>query len=168
MVVESTAVQLPSLFLCEKQRVRLTEPGCARLWRAAQEKRPEAWEAKYHCFTCQIGAANAGETISATAAETEALRCICPRCRRRSDRIIAGRLCISCYNRQREVNVGRNRKGTRPRLTDVLHTETFAVVTSAGIRVAKAEAVTGILEAMLACARAATGPVAFASAPVST
>jgi hypothetical protein len=161
-------LKLPVLFLCEKQRMRLTEAGCARLWRAAQEKRPEAWEAKYHCFTCRIGAANAGETMSDTVEETEALRSICPRCRRRSDRIIAGHLCISCYNRQREVNTGRNRKGTRPRLTDVLHTETFAIVTAEGITVAKAAAVTGVLEAIIACARAATGPVAFTSAPVST
>jgi hypothetical protein len=160
----SASMQLPVLFHCEKQNMRLTTLGCAKLWRAAREKRPDPWDSKYHCFTCSIGAANAGEAISATAVETEAIRTICPRCRRRAFRMISGRFCISCYNRHREVLVGKNGKGGRPQLTDVLHSEHVMVLTGDGVYSKECEAVTCLPEAMIALARSAIGPIAFARA----
>jgi hypothetical protein len=39
---------------------------------------------------------------------------MCSRCNRPSNRLIHGELCPSCYNRARELAIGRNGKGTKP------------------------------------------------------
>ena len=95
-------MQQLDMMRCDRQSMTLTKSGCARLWRSAQDKRPSEWEGRFVCLTCAVGAANAGGSISVTASETEALRTICPRCQRRTLRFIGGRICVSCYNRERE------------------------------------------------------------------
>jgi hypothetical protein len=55
---------------------------------------------------------------------------ICPRCRRGGSRMIGGRLCVSCWNREREVKIGRNAKNTRPQL--VLEPRRLGVVIGYG------------------------------------
>lgn len=44
----------------------------------------------------------------------DAVKGICTRCHRQSDRIISGRFCISCFNRAAELRAGRNAKGGIP------------------------------------------------------
>ena len=112
-----------TLFLCERQRARLTVGACARLWLSANdaERKPHPWEGRHACITCPIGAANAGRPMSPVAAEVMALRTICPRCLCPSDRIIKDLLCISCYNRDAEARRRRNAKGGLPRLCAMLH-----------------------------------------------
>src|SRR5690606_2664063 len=56
----------------------------------------------------------------------------CTRCEVGSFRLVSGRLCPSCYNRQREWIVGRNAKGGKP--TIQLHTWEALVVAPGGIR----------------------------------
>lgn len=46
---------------------------------------------------------------------------ICPRCGAGTTRMIEGRKCINCYNRQREYVAGRNAKGTAPTKMRPLH-----------------------------------------------
>ena len=146
---------------CDRQRMTLSKQGCARLWRSTQEKRPAPHEARFNCLTCPIGAGNAGVSIAVTAAATEALRTFCPRCLRRAFRMIANRLCVSCYNREREVQIGKNRKGGRPRLTDILHSARLVAIDAGSPRIVLHSTVTGLPEAMIAMARSATGVIAF-------
>src|SRR5450759_2593872 len=98
----------------------LSTSGCGRLWEAAQikhaAKKLEPWEGIATCHTCPIGARNAGREMEAVFQPAAALACYCPRCNRPASRLINGRLCISCYNRDREAAIGRNAKGSRPRL----------------------------------------------------
>lgn len=51
----------PSLFLGERQTIRLTVAGRARLWRSARDRRPEPHKGRHICLGCPIGGANAGE-----------------------------------------------------------------------------------------------------------
>ena len=137
---------------CPPMSARLSLAGCQRMWRSAQERRPEAWEAKRHCLTCQLGAerAGVGAEVARRAAIAEAMRRVCPRCERRAARLIGGRHCVSCYNRQAEVRRGRNCKGGRPRLTDVLHAERVAILDATGrLRVLEEGAVIGAAELVL-------------------
>ena len=77
-------------------------------------------------------------------------------------RLINGRLCVSCYNREREALIGKNAKGGRPMICDVLHTERLAVIDGSGSgSVIEAGPVVGIVEAIVAMMRTATGPLAF-------
>jgi hypothetical protein len=64
------------------------------------------------CRDCRIGAAHAGERHVHHSKIFDLG--ICPRCRRGGSRMIGGRLCVSCYNREREFKIGRNAKGTKP------------------------------------------------------
>ena len=154
MAIEAAA---PEMMRCDRRNMTLTTPGCIRLWKSAQESRPAEHEGRYECLTCPIGAANAGVTISPVADLVEALRTICPRCRRRSARMIAGRLCVSCYNRDREVVIGKNCKGHRPLLADVLHGERLAIIGGGNVEVGEFAAVTSSIEVMVAAARSASG-----------
>lgn len=100
------------LFECKVRKARLTKKGCAGQWTAAQQLKPEPWESRWHCRSCQTGAVSAG--VSQPNHKDEALAKLCPRCGRLTDRMIKGKLCISCYNREREVARGKNRKGHIP------------------------------------------------------
>lgn len=94
------------LFRCETQRLDLTKASCAN------------FHLRRHtvaCARCPIGAHHAGRRAPAeTATRNE-----CVRCQRQDGarRLIHGRICVSCFNRQGEVIRGYDRKGNVPRLT---------------------------------------------------
>lgn len=63
------------------------------------------------CKNCQLGAAHSGrKPVRAN------LTHFCVRCQRQATRLIGKQLCISCYNRQREFERGKNRHGNPPTL----------------------------------------------------
>ncbi len=157
----SAPATLPALFTCDRQGMRLTEAGCARLWKSARKKRPEPWEGRHHCLGCPIGARHAGVEIEPVALDAEHWRLVCNRCLRRSDRLILGRHCVSCFNRQAEVRRGRNSKGGRPRLADRLRSVTVAVARAGSVDLLTADDVIGPAELMVRVARTATSRVAF-------
>lgn len=150
---------------CDRRSMTLSKPGCARLWLSAntgeKEGRPQTWEGRAACVACPVGAASAGQVQSSVAGAVEVLRLVCPRCERPAPRLIWNALCISCYNRAREVRVGRDCKGNRPGLTDRLHGIAIAVMDAAGTREVQAASVTSPGELMIAAARKATGWMMF-------
>lgn len=103
------------LFDCPRQPggLRLTPAACARLWTRGRTATPE--EAVYACCGCPIGAQHARDPDPAPLVPPP----ICPRCGRSCGpgrRLIAARgICISCYNREREIERGRDRRGHTPR-----------------------------------------------------
>jgi hypothetical protein len=114
---------------CPPMSARLTLSACRRMWTSAQEQRPQPWDSRVKCLTCQLGAERAGASaqVAATKAAVESIRTICPSCSRPAARLIHGMRCVSCYNRRREAERGKNCKGGRPRICDALHTESLAV-----------------------------------------
>lgn len=159
-------MDIPETFRCERQRMTLTPAGCARLWVAAKQPGVQPWDGKWVCRGCPIGAQNAGASAAevSKSVAADALRTVCPRCpQRRSTRLIDGKLCISCYNRDREAARGRNCKGNPPRLMAVLHTR--SVVVDGAPRAF--DRVTGMVEVLIRAAKAAAGaPVVIGLAPL--
>lgn len=153
------------LFLCERRTMRLSRPSCARLWQSAQDKLPDPWEGRAACRTCAIGRANAGKPAEPNAEYSELWRMVCPRCTRPAERLIGNCLCVSCYNRDREAAIGRNGKGGRPLLCDVLHGETVAVILQNDIVYVHQDRVVGLSELIIRTAKAEKGPVAFGITP---
>ena len=100
------------LFECKARQARLTKRGCQGQWEKAQADKPEPWQSLWHCRSCPVGAQHAG--VVQPVHQDEALAKLCPRCGRLTERMIKGRLCISCYNREREVVRGKNCKGNAP------------------------------------------------------
>lgn len=120
---------------------RLGLPSCVKRWQAAQQSVPAAWDSLSHCRGCPIGAVRAGSTVAVAnaAAAADAIRAVCPRCERPSPRQINSRWCTSCYNRTREASIGKNAKGGRPLICDVIHPERIAA--AAGAAAARVELV---------------------------
>lgn len=151
---------------CGPLKARLTEASCARRWRAAQDADPAPWDSLHHCKTCPLGAMRAGMSMSVAsdAATIAAFHVVCPRCGRQSLRIIRGRWCVSCYNREREASAGRNAKGTAPRIASVIHAEALAVTASDAPRIMTVDRVVSRAEACAVAARQA-GPGAIIGVP---
>ena len=99
------------LFTCPRYAggLRLTPMACASQWRRGKDALP--WQSIYPCRGCEIGAVNAGEPLPAQAPG----RTLCCRCGRTGLRLIRGQICVSCYNREREVRIGKDRRGNVPR-----------------------------------------------------
>lgn len=118
---------------CPPMSARLSAASCIRRWRLAQERVPACWDSLHHCHTCPIGAQRGGATaaVATNAAISLAVAHVCPRCERRAQRLINGRLCISCYNRTREAMIGRNAKGTPPKIMRQIRGETLMVCATA-------------------------------------
>jgi hypothetical protein len=157
-------------FRCDRQAMTLSRPGCARLWLAAQAQAPKPFESKWHCRACPIGAANAGQAApqdtADEAAAVIALEDLCPRCYRKGNRLIGDHLCVSCYNRAREVVRGKNRKGNRPKVVEAKFIAVDVVVSepgsSASVAPRRFSNVMSSEEAMLFAAKQAKGkPLTF-------
>lgn len=98
-------------FNCEKQRGTLSDSSCA-----AQYKRHKSNCSGSVCTGCEIGAIHAGEKIIYGLPEK-----MCCRCGGTDKRLIHARVCVSCYNRERELSIGKNAKGKFPINARLLH-----------------------------------------------
>lgn len=96
-------------FKCERYSATLSVDACARMWRATNL---EGSDSNMKCRICPLGAVHAGETAASISPLRGTLTC--GRCHRVSTRLIGRHLCVSCYNREREIRIGKNAKGTRP------------------------------------------------------
>lgn len=97
---------LPELFTCPRHAggLRLTAAGCARSWtrHRADDESP--------CHGCPIGAGHAGAPV-----EVPPISPPCAWCGRSGRRMVRGHtVCISCYNRLREIAIGKDRRGKAP------------------------------------------------------
>jgi hypothetical protein len=156
---------LPQLVACERHEMRLTQAACSRFWQSANPVPPPQWEGRHACYRCPVGAARTGVTMDPLQGLRDGLAKVCCRCCRTAVRIVAGRFCPSCYNRAREVRVGRNRKGGVPRIV-AGRLGVARVVAVEGGQVEHLEAVAaGPLELVLWRVRAARGALAFGWAP---
>ncbi len=157
----AAALSLPDLFLCERTRTRLTEAGCARMWRSVGERPPAPYETRHACLGCEIGARHAGvspEAARVAAREAELLP-VCARCGAQGRRMIGRLHCVSCYNRAREVRVGCDARGRIPRFAVRFHAVSLVLVlpSSATPAIRRCDDVAGRPEAILLAAKRAAG-----------
>lgn len=103
------AVPDKQYFRCERQWATLSTEACAKSWRVANHERNDD---KAVCRCCRIGAMHAGEDQASMSPFKDMP--ICARCHRGATRLIGRHICVSCYNRQRELVIGRNAKGKPP------------------------------------------------------
>lgn len=96
-----------TLFHCTRLHADITPAACGKRHAAQND---------YPCADCPIGALHAaqfGERVT-TGKTRPSIPRPCNRCSRPGFRLISGRLCPSCWNREREWRIGQNRKGGRP------------------------------------------------------
>ena len=90
-----------AFFQCEKISASLSMETCALRHRN---------KTCQICAQCETGAENAGTAL------LEVIPKLCRRCGKTGVRMIGKSLCVSCYNREREVVLGKDRNGHKPRL----------------------------------------------------
>jgi hypothetical protein len=155
-----------ALFLCPKHAgsLRLSTASCAAMWRKARITKPG--EPASVCHGCDIGARHAGESAAA-AANTDGLGLICVRCHRTASRFVRGLVCISCYNREREVAIGVNARGKKPvRLAKPWSGALMVKGLHKELRLHRAKSVTSMTELMLSVLRKDGAAVEFSRAPM--
>jgi hypothetical protein len=120
------------IFRCTPWRANLSIPACADRWTRAQTARGDLADELRLCMGCRIGAAHAGERFVERSPNYLSNRCA--RCRHGSGRrLIGGKLCLSCYNRELEWLKGKNGKGTIPhKAASMLALRTIGVLLDAG------------------------------------
>ena len=126
----------------------MSVPSCARNYAAApaasKSGRLEA------CVGCAVGREHAGETLTlpvvsaAPAAPETGLFCVrCRKSGRDEESRLVGRMrlvrdhtiCVSCYNREREVLKGANAKGAKPKKWKHLYFARVGLVSGGALRV---------------------------------
>jgi len=90
------------IFDCIKLKARLAKQSCAKRHLSKEF---------ITCSGCALGAVHAG--VQRDDVEF-ILKDVCVRCQKKAQRLIKHKLCISCYNREREVLVGKDRRGKVP------------------------------------------------------
>jgi hypothetical protein len=155
-------------FRCIGLSATLSTDACAANWRKAQELRPDDVSALHRCRTCRVGAAHSGETV----VERSPIfgMSFCPRCRRGCAKIIAGKLCVSCWNRERAYIKGANGKGTA--CTFRFDSRRLGVITEAGFADIRDEFTADTAEITIQTLRTVPGRIMFCRAigrpPIST
>ncbi|MBB3017637.1 hypothetical protein FHR70_000677 [Microvirga lupini] len=119
MVEYFTLEELPDrpMFRCERRNATLQVSACAGMWSEANGK--AAPERLDRCKNCPLGAKHAG--VGEISLSPLRGMSICARCHQGTTRLIRKHLCVSCYNREREFNLGRNAKGSAPVKHPPLH-----------------------------------------------
>jgi hypothetical protein len=155
--------QALSFFRCDALRSTMSTASCALNW---ARQRDAALEDRSACHGCNIGAAHAGEEPDRRSVMFGLP--FCNRCRRRAMRIIGGTLCPSCWNRARELRIGRNSKGRPPRKLRLVPARLGLVIDPAGAGERYLElaepAVRDMLELGIAALRVVDGAVAITRA----
>lgn len=133
----------------------------------ARDEPPAAWDRKTACQFCPIGAANAGAPIDPMAEAVQSLTRHCTRCQKPAARRINGKFCVSCYNRDREARVGRNKNGNPPaKILAALHTATIVVACGNNSTITSRHRVAARTEAMALIARGSNQPMSFGIPPL--
>lgn len=140
----------------------LTRTGCGRLYESANGKTaPSPWEGRKACRACPVGHFHlTGQRADPTTALAESLKMVCPRCGRKAHFFIK-ELCSPCRSRELEALKGANSKGSRPALSDELHTETVIMVVNGRSQTIVRATVTGYTESILHASKLALGTAMF-------
>lgn len=133
-------------FHCEPYDATVSTAACAALY-LDEKAHPGTHPA---CRGCPIGAMHAGEKLPT--ARTLYKSKICPRCLRPSTRFVKG-LCISCINRQYEVERGRNARGKPPVKLQPLAPMAMALREDGRVVIAKVDLSSSLVEIILRALR---------------
>ncbi len=154
------------MFECKRipGNLTLSVASCAKSWKDGNGSDPDKRMRFHHCTRCQQGAIHAG-CGTQSVVNPYYMRKRCPRCDRPSARMIGGRICVSCYNRELEVLKGRDGRGKTPKNLPQVHPEAVAMVVNGRFACVQVSYATDALEATLQVLRKTEGDVRFGFHP---
>jgi len=142
-------------FDCPFGFATLTTQACAKSYKLAMSSRGLRKGLRIVCKACPVGAMHAG-TPKAEVSESRFLGCgFCSRCQSDARRLIRGSICVSCYNRERELLIGKNAKGGKPIFARPISSISiaFTVGEDARVIVRRMDKVSSYLEAIISIQR---------------
>lgn len=142
-------------FDCPYGMGTLSVDACSRSYQMSMSQIGLREGRRVTCRACPVGACHAGVPSEVASASRFLGLGYCSRCHGDARRLIRGSICISCYNREREVLIGKNAKGSRPIYGKAVCGRTMYCVTDAGknVQVRRMDKVTSQLEAFLSILR---------------
>lgn len=149
------------LFQCTTWRARLTTKACSARWREAQTAVLDRADELAKCRGCALGAGHAGYPPVRYSDYFQ--KKICAQCGRGGMRIVGNRLCVSCWNRRRELKLGRNARGNLPveLLERPLVAVEVVVEVDGTLRRIRDPETSGVAETMLQALRTMRGEIRF-------
>lgn len=150
-------------FRCEELRAKLSTKACSGLYQQAMSPRGLETGLRPQCRGCPIGARHSGVAPEVASSSRFLGRLICSRCIEPARRLIRKSICVSCYNREREVMIGKNAKGGAPIHCRKVSSATLACVmgVNSAVKVRRFDRVSSPLEAVLSTIRAEPEAVSF-------
>ncbi len=139
----------------------LSVGACSRLYQEAMSPKGLKEGRRITCRACSIGASHAGVPETHISVSRFLGATWCARCHQDARRLIRGSICVSCYNREREMLIGKNAKGGKPVNGRRVGPIIVSGMAEGRATVMRMEKVTSRLEAVLAILRRNTGAVLF-------
>ena len=152
-------------FWCETLKARISVETCANSYRRACRE-GDSWDSvcAIACRRCKIGAIHSDEKPYEGVSRFR-MNTVCPRCGARGRRLIRNSICISCYNREREVLIGRNARGNMPVKAKKPHSVRLFVVDGEQARLVSMSNAVSAVEAVVTVLRNSPHKVSFAWTP---
>ena len=156
----------PVTFECPRipGKLWLMPEACAKSWKDGNGSDPDKRMKFHYCTRCPIGAKNAG-CDSLAVVNPYYMRKRCPRCDRPSARMIGGRVCVSCYNRELEVLKGRDGRGKVPKNLPQVRPVMVAALVNGRLHSVQVPYAVDEAEAALQVLRKTSGEVRFGFHP---
>lgn len=139
----------------------ISDTSCAASYTAAMSPKGMREGYRPSCRSCAIGAQHAGIPVADMHASRFLGSSRCARCGRDAARLIRGQICLSCYNRERELLVGKNAKGSAPVFAKPIFPVRIAFSVDGHVRVRLIERVHSLREAYVSVLRNETRSVVF-------
>jgi hypothetical protein len=142
-------------FDCPSNMGSLSVLSCAANYNLAMSPQGLKEGRRVTCRACPVGASHAGVPVGCGSVSRFVGSGLCARCQKDSTRLIRGSICVGCYNREREVLIGRNAKGGVPSKCRAVFALTLACIMSEGQRVEirRFDRVSSLLEAKISMLR---------------
>lgn len=149
-------------FVCDRYyNATLSTKSCSERWLIANEGSAEDRqdERRRACVACPLGALHAQKSDVSTSLWKGSKRC--GRCHTGATRLIHQHLCVSCYNREREYLIGKNAKGTAPKMHPPLHRRSVSFLTDGAVKTMSIEHTIGLEEVLFSVLRTEVKTVKF-------
>lgn len=122
-------------FNCPFGMGSLSVVSCAANYRLAMSHQGLKEGRRITCRACAVGASHAGVAAGCGSVSRFVGSGMCARCHKDASRLIRGTICVGCYNREREVLIGRNAKGNVPSQCRPIYPIALSCIISNGERV---------------------------------
>lgn len=148
-------------FVCPRGVGKLSDTACSKLYGEAMSPKGLREGLRFKCRGCPLGAQHSGIEPLEQVASKLLSSLSCTRCLNPAARLIRGKICVSCYNREREYLTGRNAKGNAPVRVRPVMPATVAYKDGDSVQVRQIDCVASRLEAFLSVIRSESRSVSF-------